>query len=178
MSVSRFLYCIIVIWDITTGESWGKGLQNSMHYSCNFLWVYSYFKIESKKKKKSERKSFKMFRRQYRICSRPQGGKDFLSQDRRYYGRTMKKKINKCDYIKVRKFFMKWHHKEDENIRDEVCHIYNHQTINIQNTKITMHHQEKENQPYRKTGKMYDRHFHRRNINSPELYEKKIPQSN
>lgn len=36
-------------------------------------------------------------------------------------------------------------YKEDKNIRKDMWHTCNHQRISLQNIKITMHHQEKEN---------------------------------
>lgn len=87
--------------------------------------------------------------------------------------KTTKERINKYNYIKVRKSFTKWHHKEDKNIED-TCHTYTHQIVSIQNTKITMYHQERQPQ----MGKCTTYIFIEEIQTAQKYMKKKISQSN
>lgn len=70
-----------------------------MHYFWNFLEVYNYFKIK--------RKSIKCLEDNIECVNDLKVEKTFIAKTED--AETIKRKMNKYDYTKVRNFFMKWH---------------------------------------------------------------------
>ena len=68
-----------------------------MHYFCNFLGVYNYFKIK--------RKSIKCLEDNIECVNDLKVENTFIAK--KEDAETIKKKMNKYDYTKVRNFFMK-----------------------------------------------------------------------
>ena len=97
-----------------------------------------------------------MFGRPYTVCLRLQYnlkvGNTFLAKTEGT--KSIKEKISKYIYIK----FMKSHHKEEENTREDVSHIYSTNNQHLESKKN--YGSSRKKKPSRKMSKMYDnRHF-------------------